>query len=403
MDAKGFIEEALVQPAYSHTNDEGWHLIPYHSAAAAFNEVKWYSGVTEAEAFRIRDMGFEISDITPMSTRATSVASATEIESDFSPELILMLMVDPERDTQNSMLNDLNTLTFSHNVDYITPIGTTQLAGNLPRVKWGYTKDFVDVLKKNTKFSSSTTENTRARSTVSMFQDYPIFKFMKGQKIRHVEKGATSWYPLGKINRANPLYSNKDDAKFTDVVADLFKVSVQNKLGLTTAFTPFVGMLESKGATTTNDLGHYRPMPVYIKGYPYVGKDGPIDMTVQFEIKYFYTVDFKTRRVGTYNFNLLENPPATWKEKERDDRIEKIGYSMATPRQVNYPLKTWNVAATADELDFRFDNFMTYHPQPRRVEREDSEAEYMVISNSPQKRRLEDVSTTSSPAKSYRR
>ncbi|KAL3854068.1 hypothetical protein ACJMK2_013349, partial [Sinanodonta woodiana] len=89
---------SVTQPAYSHTNDEGWHLVPYHSAAAAFNEVKWFAGMSDSEAFRIRDMGFEISDITPMSTRATSVASATEIESDFSPELVLMVMTDPERE-----------------------------------------------------------------------------------------------------------------------------------------------------------------------------------------------------------------------------------------------------------------------------------------------------------------
>ncbi|KAL3854067.1 hypothetical protein ACJMK2_013348 [Sinanodonta woodiana] len=165
---------------------------------------------------------------------------------------------------------------------------------------------------------------------ISMFQDYPIMKFIKGQKIRHVEKGATSWYPLGPINRANSLYSSKDTAKFTDVVADLFKSNVTGKLGITGSFTPFVGMLESKGATTINDLGHYRPMPVYIKGYPYVGKDGPIDMTVQFVIKYFYTVDFRKRRIGTYMFNLL---PATWKSKDRDERIDKIGYSFATPRK----------------------------------------------------------------------
>ncbi|KAL3884910.1 hypothetical protein ACJMK2_025009 [Sinanodonta woodiana] len=310
--------------------------------------------MADSEAFRIRDMGFEISDITPMSTRATSVASATEI-----------------KDTQNSMLdNPLGDLTFSHNDDYSTPVPTSQLGAMLPKVKWGYTKDFVDVLKKNTDYTSTTTQNNFAKKTVSMFQDYPMMKFMKGQKIRHVEKGATSWYPLGKINRANPLYSNKDDAKFTDVVADLFKVKVE-KLGLTTtSFTPFVGMLESKGATTTNDLGHYRPMPVYIKGYPYVGKDGPIDMTVQFEIKYFYTVDFRKRRIGTYAFNLLDNPPASWKEKKREERIDKIGYSFATPRQVNYSLKSWDVATAADNLKFREDNFMTYHPERRGLERE---------------------------------
>ncbi|KAL3884717.1 hypothetical protein ACJMK2_024829 [Sinanodonta woodiana] len=340
--------------------------------------------MADSEAFRIRDMGFEISDITPMSTRATSVASATEIESDFSPEIILCVMTDPERDTQNSMLdNPLGDLTFSHNDDYSTPVPTSQLGAMLPKVKWEYTKDFVDVLKKNTDYTSTTTQNNFAKKTVSMFQDYPMMKFMKGQKIRHVEKGATSWYPLGKIDRANPLYSNKDDAKFTDVVADLFKVKVEKKLGLTTtSFTPFVGMLES---------------------YPYVGKDGPLDMTVQFEIKYFYTVDFRKRRIGTYAFNLLDNPPASWKEKKIEERIDKIGYSFATPRQVNYPLKSWDVATAADNLEFREDNFMTCHPERRGLEREDSESDYMVISNSPRKRRLDDISSTSSPSKSYRR
>ncbi|KAL3881922.1 hypothetical protein ACJMK2_028308 [Sinanodonta woodiana] len=278
----------------------------------------------DSESFRIRDMGFEISDITPMSTRATSVASSIEIESDFSPELILMVMTDPERDTQNNMVNELQTLSFEHNDNYTSPIPSSQTEGRLPRVKWGYTKEFIDVLKKNTNFSSTVQTNNFAKKTMSMFQDYPIMKFTKGQKIRHVEKGATSWYPLGPINRANSLYSNKDSDKFKDAVADLFKADIAGKLGMTTRFTPFVGMLESKGATTTNDLGHYRPMPVYIKGYPYIGKDGAIDMTVQFEIKHFYTVDFRKRRIGTYNFNLLDNPPASWKTSTRQERIDKI-------------------------------------------------------------------------------
>lgn len=400
MDFQGFVEDAVTQPAYTHTNDEGWHLIPYHSPVAAFNETKWFAGMADSEAFRIRDMGFEITDITPMSTKATSVAAATEIESDFSPELVLQVMTDPERDTEINRVNYSDkSLEFDHNVNFTRAIVKNQGDGALPRVKWGYTKDFVDVLKKNTNFTSSATKNDCAFSTVQMFQDYPIHKFVKGSKIRYVEKGATSWYPLGKVNRSNPCYSDKNDAKFTPVVSEFFQSAVSGKFGLTGNITPFVGMLESKGATTMNDLGRYHPMPVYIMGYPYVGKDGPIDITVQFEIKYFYKIDFKKRRCGTYQANMLDNPPASWATQPRELRIDKVGYSMAVPRQVNYPMKMWEMAGSGGDHDVFDGEFILRN---RSIE---SDSDYMHVeegARTPKRYNDEPSSSQQSPPKRRR-
>lgn len=399
MDFKGFTK--ITTPGtskFTYTNDEGFHFIPYYSPAAAFNEVKWMSGMLDAEAFRIRDMGFEITDITPMTTRATSIASSTEIESDFSPELVLMVMTDPERDTEINRINSTLGLEFDHNCDWSNPVVKTQGDGLLPRCQWGYTKTFIDTLTANTKI-----EDAKAFNTVSFFQDYPIYKFIKGQKISYTERGATNWYPLGEVNRPNPAYANKDTTKFKTVVQELLSSSIIGKFGITDPFTPLVGMLESKGATEMNDLPAYRPMPIYIKGYPYVGKDGPIDMTVQIEIKYHYTIDFKKRRVGAYPFHLLDDPPASWKTTERSKRVPKLGYTMATPRQVNYPLNMYSLSASGGgDYEFYTDNFVT-HRQPNP----ESDSDYMVVESSnppsPRKRRYLIEEEPSSSYKSPRR
>ncbi|KAK3582114.1 hypothetical protein CHS0354_009173 [Potamilus streckersoni] len=133
--------------------------------------------------------------------------------------------------------------------------------------------------------------------------DFPIQKFKAGQIIGHHWKGPTNWYPLGKVNRQNGAYANPDTS------GTQFDANIDLTQPRVTAFgetmTQLVGLLDTQGTTQRNTINTNRPESVYIKVYPYVGKDGAIDITSKLKSE---TVAFRKRMCQAYPYPLLKNP-----------------------------------------------------------------------------------------------
>lgn len=348
MGYEGFKSESWFNWKASY--DEGYHFIPWASLAPSFSAAKWNAGAADADAYSVVEMGFEISDICQMTTKTKSVATATEIESDMNPIPTIMMMHDPWRHTDMMRSNTDNTKVFTHNNNFQDTVNpTTQDASILPRCKFGFDDDFLKTWSANTGGSATAPGKY---NTVDFFQDFPIQKFKAGQIIGHSWKGPSNWYPLGKVNRQNPAYANQDTAGTN------FKANIDLTQPTVTAFgetmTPLVGMLDTQGSTQMNTINSNRPEPVYIKVYPYVGKDGPIDITCQIEIRYHMTIAFRKRMTQAYPYPLLKNPVASLATAAAGNYFKlanNAGYTFNNPDMINYPLNMFNYQTAGSNVE----------------------------------------------------
>lgn len=270
--------------------DDGWQRIPYETLFASINGRQWLQNTTGARGFKVKKVGFTITDYMPLLTDTKTVSSTTVMTSQFVNKPDLWVFKDTGLDWTPIVLQskkDGHAYSVNHNMEALEP--ESQEVGALKRMYFDLGDEFANTLGDEVcdKWDVSTING-----------DNDIHMMGMGSTYSHSYSPPNRFYPLG-IRPYKGTDSDKDDATAA------MGADTNNQPYVWKVMPDKLGDIEYNVGTGINQ-NCMEPPVVGVRIRPLHGVQGPINITGCIVVDYFSEVEFihgTNRQIQTLNMS----------------------------------------------------------------------------------------------------